>query len=285
MSVFLGAFEIGGLPEPVACVAFEPRDIDAGADPGQEVLRDLGILSHRLGSPTALYTDPQYGQVVLALAPVVEATQGGIRGHEYVPVGGVDLDHARLDDRRTMVRMVNQGLRDYMATRTDFIAVGRNAYANARPAGAEGRWNLHRRMAFRVDHLEAMTLAVDVGQLAIDPGPVGADAVGRRAVLATPDGIWMARVERMADGATAGDPIVVGAGGDRESLIEHYQRLRLGAPGSTPASLRAILRTASHLPTFSSVGSSPTPARNLSAGRGNTSCSPGTMGTSTSTSS
>ena len=228
MRVFLGAFEIGGLPEPMACTAFEARSVRDGGDQGADVLRDLGILSRRLGSPTALYTDPRYGQVVLALAPVVGSLQGGIRDHEYAPVGEVVLDPVRLDDRRTMVRLVNQGLRDYMATRSDFIAVGRNAYANTRPAGSEDRWNLHRRMAFRVDHAGALILTVDVGQLAVDPGPVGADAAGGQAVLATPDGMWMARVERMADGVTAGDPVVVGTGGERENLIEHYHRMGMG---------------------------------------------------------
>jgi hypothetical protein len=229
MGVFMGAFRIGGLPEPTVCVAFRPSGLEDGPDVGSEVLRDLGILSRRLGSPTALYEDLQHGKVVMALAPVDEAVQGGIRGHEYAPVGQVGLDPSRLDDRRTLVRMVNQALRDYMASRTDFIAVGRNAYANARPAGSEDRWNLHRRMSFRVDHPGQPILSVDVGQLAVDPGPMGPEAIGGPAVLATPDGIWMARVERMAEGLTTGDPVMVGAGGERESLVEHYERLGLRA--------------------------------------------------------
>jgi len=232
----------------MACVAFEARGLAPDTDQGSEVLRDLGILSRRLGSPTAMYTDPRYGQVVLSLAPVVDSSQGGIRGHEYVPVGEVDLDPSRLDDRRTMVRLVNQGLRDYMATRSDFITVGHNAYANTRPAGAEGRWNLHRRMAFRVDHPGVLTLTVDVGQMAVDPGPADDRSQGGRAVLATPDGMWMARVERMVEEVTAGDPVVVGAGGERESLIEHYHRLGLGATADAidPADPVVYLRRIHH---------------------------------------
>ncbi len=238
------------------CIAFRAEALDGVQDPAGEALRDLGILSNRLGSPTALYETPELGHVALTIAPVPEVAQGGIRGREYRPVGEVVLDPSSLDDRRTIVRLVHQGLRDYMASRVDFMAVGRNAYANSRPAGEEGRWYIHRRMAFRVDNPGVLMVTVDVGQFAVDRDPIAISPpasgleggeVTAPAILGTPDGVWMARMERMVEEVSAGDPIVMGPGGERETLVEHYRRMGRGAtarvvdPGDPVVYLRRFI--------------------------------------------
>jgi hypothetical protein len=120
-----------------------------------------------------------------------------------------------------------------MASRADFLAVGRNSYANARPAAEEDRWYYHRRMSFRVDHPGVLMVAVDVGQMAVSRQPLATadspfeselgDVTG--AILATPDGVWLANIERTVEEVSAGDPVVVGPGGGRESLEEHYRRI------------------------------------------------------------
>ncbi|MCK4969311.1 MAG: hypothetical protein KAS77_02245, partial [Thermoplasmata archaeon] len=92
MGLFLGAFLVGGLPEPLECIAFRADALEGVTDPAGETLRDLGILSNRLGSPTALYETPELGHVILTIAPVPDVAQSGIRGREYRPVGEVVLD-------------------------------------------------------------------------------------------------------------------------------------------------------------------------------------------------
>ncbi len=252
----MGAFLVGGLPEPLECIAFRADARDGVPDPAGEALRDLGILSNRLGSPTALYETAELGQVILTIAPVPPAAQGGIRGREYRPVGEVVLDPSSKEDRHTMVRLVHQGLRDYMASRPDFMAVGRNAYANSRPAGEEGRWYIHRRMTFRVDDPGVLMLTVDVGQIAVDRDPITVSPptsgleggeVTAPAILGTPDGVWMARIERIVEEVSVGDPVVMGPGGERETLVEHYRRMGMRAtarvvdPGDPVVYLRRFI--------------------------------------------
>jgi hypothetical protein len=230
MGLFLSAFIIGGLPDPLACVAFRASGPDPGGDDLQDLLRDVGLLSRRVGSPTALYNHDKLGQVVLALGPVSFHSQSGIHGREYLTVGEAQLDPGEVEDRRTLVRLVHQGLRDYMASRTDFFAVGQNAYANVRPASEEDGVTVHRRLSFRVDFPRPLVVAVDVGQLVVrqdnlSDAPVEGDPSGTTAVLSTPDGTWLTVVERLVEEVTAGDPVVVGPGGQRETLIEHYERI------------------------------------------------------------
>jgi hypothetical protein len=190
----------------------------------------MGVLSRRLGTPTALYGHPTLGEVVLALGPVGFQSQGGVHGREYLTVGEVAMDARVPEDRRTVVRLVHQGLRDYMSSRSDFFAVGQNAFANARPAAEDGAWDLHRRLCFRVDYPGPLVLAVDVGQLAVRRAPLSAappapgEVRGTAAVLSTPDGVWMGTIERVVEEVTAGDPVVVMPEGERETLIEHYLR-------------------------------------------------------------
>ena len=231
MGLFLTAYEIEGLPSPLACVAFRPSGPDGGAaGPPADLLSDMGVLSRRLGTPTALYGHPSLGQVVLALGPVGAQAQGGVHGREYATVGEVALDARVPEDRRTVVRLVHQGLRDYMSSRSDFFMVGQNAFANTRPAAEDGPWDLHRRLSFRVDYPGPLVLAVDIGQLAVRRAslsaspPAPGEVRGMAAMLSTPDGVWMGTVERVVEEVTAGDPVVVGPDGERETLVEHYLR-------------------------------------------------------------
>jgi hypothetical protein len=235
MGLFLSAFEIAGMPDPITCAAFNVPSFEDGHDPRQEALRDLGILSRRLGSPTAIYPRGDKGHIIVALGPVDEGPLVGVRGREYRNAGEVELDPRSIEDRRTVVRLVHQGLRDYMASRADFMTVGKNAYANTRPASGEENWFIHRRVAFRVDYPKGLMLAVDVGQMAVDRDPMSEKVTHpireggapQHAILGTPDGVWMVVIERMVGEVTAGDPVVVGPGGERETLVDHYRRLGL----------------------------------------------------------
>jgi hypothetical protein len=253
MGLFLSAFAIRGLPDPVPCVAFRARREGDGPQSMQEMLSDMGVLSRRLGAPTALLDHPDLGQVVLAMAPVPFHSQSGVHGREYLTAGEVALSGATPDERRTVVRLVHQGLRDYMSSRSDFFQVGQNSYANSRPAAEDGEWAVHRRVTFRVDYPGPVVLAVDVGQMHVRREPLAARPgrpvpPGALAVLATPDGAWLCTVERLVEEVTVGDPVVVGPGGQRETLPEHYARTGMGATASAvaPTDHVAYLRRLQH---------------------------------------
>ena len=240
MGLFLSAFVIQGLPDPVPCVAFRARGEGGGLQSVHEMLSDMGVLSRRLGAPTALFDHPDLGQVVLAMAPVPFHSQPGVHGREYLTAGELALSGGTPEERRTVVRLVHQGLRDYMSSRSDFFQVGQNSYANSRPAAEDGEWAVHRRVTFRVDYPGPVVLAVDVGQMHVrrEPlasGPRARAPPGALAVLSTPDGAWMCTVERVVEEVTAGDPVVVGPGGRRETLPEHYARTGMGATAAAVA--------------------------------------------------
>ncbi len=241
MGLFLSAFVISGLPEPVPCVAFRSRREGEGPESVQEMLSDMGVLSRRLGAPTALFDHPDLGQVILAMGPVPFQSQSGVHGREYLTAGELALTGATPDERRTVVRLVHQGMRDYMSSRSDFFHVGQNSYANSRPAAEDGEWAVHRRVTFRVDYPGPVVLAVDVGQMHVRRESLSASPPGRQvpagglAVLSTPDGAWLCTVERFVEEVTVGDPVVVGHGGERETVIEHYARTGMGATASAVA--------------------------------------------------
>ena len=238
MGLFLSAFEISGLPDPVICIAFRARREGGGSQSMQEMLSDMGVLSRRLGAPTALFDHPDLGQVILAMAPLPFHSQSGVHGREYLTAGELALAGATPDERRTVVRLVHHGMRDYMSSRSDFFHVGQNSYANTRPAAEDGEWAVHRRLTFRVDYPGPVVLAVDVGQMHVRREPLAAGngrpvLPGSPAVLSTPDGAWLCSVERVVEEVAAGDPVVVGPGGGRETLLEHYARVGMGATAST----------------------------------------------------